>query len=80
MSIFDRFMFWKSVIDVKVTLFKCLDATIPLTCTLANEYPSSNAISKKNNSVRGNCIACNALLSIIFNAKMEKMTIISYPL
>ena len=28
--------------------FKCLNATIPLTYTLANEYPSSNDISKKN--------------------------------
>ena len=28
-------------------------ATIPLTCTLANEYPSSNEISKKNGMVRG---------------------------
>ena len=32
---------------------KCLNATIPLhvTCTLANEYPSSNEISKKNGTV-----------------------------
>ena len=43
-------------------LFKCLNATIPLTCTLANEYPSSNEISKKNSMVRGGCIACDALL------------------
>ena len=42
--------------------FKCLNATISLTCTLANEYPSSNEISKKNGTVRGDCIACDALL------------------
>ena len=42
--------------------FKCLNATIPLTSTLANEYPSSNETSKKNGTVRGDCIACDALL------------------
>ena len=36
-----------------VCFFQCLNAAIPLTCTLANEYPSSNEISKKNSSVRG---------------------------
>ena len=36
-----------------ISCFKCLNATIPLTCTLANEYPSSNEISKKNGTVRG---------------------------
>ena len=41
--------------------FKCLNATIPLTCTLANEYLSSNEISKRNSAVRGDCIACDAL-------------------
>ena len=55
-----------SVIDVKVTFFftffNCLNATIPLTCTLANEYTSSNKISKKNSTVRGDCIAFDALL------------------
>ena len=51
------------MIDVKVTVFfKCLNVTIPLTCTLANEYPSSNEISKKNSTVRGDRIACDALL------------------
>ena len=64
--IFDRFMFKRSVIDVNVTVcfcfvFKCLNATIPLTCTLANEYTSSNEISKKNSTVRGDCIASDAL-------------------
>ena len=44
--------------------FKCLNATIPLTCALANEYPSSNEISKKNGTVRGDCIACDALLDL----------------
>ena len=41
--------------------FKCLNATIPLTCILADEYPSSYEISKKNGTVRGDCIACDAL-------------------
>ena len=43
--------------------FKCLTVTIPLTCTLANEYPSSNEISKKNSTVRGDFIACDALFT-----------------
>ena len=30
--------------------------------TLANEYPSSNETSKKNGTVRGDYIACDALL------------------
>ena len=47
-----------------VSFFKCLNATISLTCTLANEYPSSNEISKKNGAVRGDCIACDALYDI----------------
>ena len=38
------------------------NATIPLTSTLGNEYPSSNETSKKNGTVRGDCIACDALL------------------
>ena len=55
------------MIDVKVTgfffvFFLCLNATIPLTSTLGNEYPSSNETSKKNGTVRGDCIACDALL------------------
>ena len=41
--------------------FKCLNATIPLTCTLANDYPSSNEISKKNGTVGGDCMVCDAL-------------------
>ena len=41
--------------------FQCLNATIPLTSTLGNEYPSSNETSKKNGTVRGDCIACDAL-------------------
>ena len=44
--------------------FECLNATIPLTSTLANEYPSSNEISKKKGTVRGDCIACDALLHL----------------
>ena len=32
-------------------LFYCLNATIPLTSTLANEYPASNETSKKNGTV-----------------------------
>ena len=43
--------------------FKSLNATIPLTCTLANEYPSSNDISKKDRTVRGVLIACDPLLT-----------------
>ena len=46
--------------------FKCLNATIPLTCTLANEYPFSDEISKKNGTVRGDCIACDALFIFSF--------------
>ena len=42
----------------------CLNATIPLTSTLGNEYPSSNETSKKNGTVRGDCIACDALFLI----------------
>ena len=38
-----------------------LNSTMPLTCTLANEYPSSDEISKKNDPVQGDCIACDAL-------------------
>ena len=50
------------MIDVKVAVFfSCLNATIPLTSTLGNEYPSSNETSKKNGTVRGDCIACDAL-------------------
>ena len=51
-----------SISQVFVSYFKCLNASIPLTCTLANEYPSSNAIRRKNGTVRGDCIACDALL------------------
>ena len=52
------------MIEVKVKVFfKCLNATIPLTCTLANEYQSNNEISQKNGIVRGDCIACDALLT-----------------
>ena len=32
-------------------VFKCLNVTISLTCILANKYPSSNEISKKNGTV-----------------------------
>ena len=41
--------------------FFFLNATIPFTFTLANEYPSSIEISKKHGTVRGYCIACDAL-------------------
>ena len=40
-------------------MFKCYNT---LTSTLGNEYPSSNETSKKNGTVRGDCIACDALL------------------
>ena len=45
--------------------FKCLNATIPLTSTLGNEYLSSNETSKKNVTVRGDCIDCDALFFCI---------------
>ena len=41
-------------------------ALAPLTSTLGNEYPSSNETSKKNGTVRGDCIACDALFSDCF--------------
>ena len=54
------------MIDVKAAVFfNGLNTTIPLTSTLANEYPSSNETSKKNGTVRGDCIACNALFDIV---------------
>ena len=49
--------------------FYCLNATKPLTSTLGNEYPSSNETSKKNGTVRGDCIACDALFTFIFGRK-----------
>ena len=66
------------MIDVTVTVFqKCLNATIPLTCTLANNYAYSNEMSKKNGTVRGDCIACDALfdsayLILIVRSEKEK--------
>ena len=44
--------------------FQCLNATIPLTSTLGNEYPFSNETNKKNGTVRGDCIACDALFNL----------------
>ena len=59
------------MIDVKVAVFfKCLNATIPLTSTLGNEYPSSNETSKKNGTVRGDCIACDALFMLFLGLKL----------
>ena len=47
-------MFQWSVINVKVTgFFNVLNSTMPLTCTLANAYPSSDEISWKNGPVQG---------------------------
>ena len=40
-------------------MFKCYNT---LNNTLGNEYPSSNETSKKKGTVRGDCIACDALL------------------
>ena len=55
------------MINVKVAVcFLMLNATITLTSTLGNEYPSSNETSKKNGTVRGDCIACDALLNLVF--------------
>ena len=34
-------------------------------CTLANECLSSNEISKKNGTVRGECNACDALFLLV---------------
>ena len=55
------------MIDVKVAgfflMFKCYN-TLNLTSTLGYEYPSSNETSKKNGTVRGDCIACDALFSL----------------
>ena len=48
--------------------FQCLNATTPLTSTLGNEYPSSNETSKKNGTVRGDCIACDALFLLLYKA------------
>ena len=63
------------MIDVKIAVFfKCLNATIPLTSTLANEYPSSNETSKKNGTVRGDCIACDALLFFGFKCLVFMFT------
>ena len=50
----------------RLHFFKCLNATIPLISTLANEYPSSNETCKKNGTVRGDCIACDALFIYLF--------------
>ena len=43
--------------------FQYLNFKIPLICTLTNEYPSSNEIGKLSGSVRGDCIACDALFT-----------------
>ena len=51
--------------------FQCLNATIPLASALENEYPSSNETSKKNGTVRGDCIACDALLVIVLPFKHQ---------
>ena len=50
--------------------FQCLNATIPLTSTLGNEYPSSHETSKKNGTVRGDCIACDALFQFVMSLKI----------
>ena len=49
---------------------QCLNATIPLTSTLANEYPPSNETSKKNGAVQGDCIACDALFFLFLSDKI----------
>ena len=54
--------------------FKSLNATIPLTYTLVNEYPSSNEISKKHGIVRGDCIACDALVLLCIFCKIHLIT------
>ena len=58
--------------------FKCLNATIPLTYTLENDHLSSNEISKKNGTVRGDCIACDALIKLVFTHLSGRGFIFSY--
>ena len=60
------------MIDVKVAVFLFLNATLPLTSTLANEYPSNNETSKKNGTVRGDCIACDALFRNNFSCSQSQ--------
>ena len=43
-------------------MFKCYNT---LNKYIANEYSSSNETSKKNGTVRGDCLACDALLNKI---------------
>ena len=45
------------MIDVKVAVFLMLNATIPLTSTLGNEYPSSNETSKR-------MVQCEGIVSL----------------
>ena len=56
-------MFQSSVLEMsrsQLFFFK-LTSTISLTCTLANEYPSNDEMSKINGPVREECIACDDL-------------------
>ena len=52
------------MIDVKVAVFLMFKRYNTLNNTLENEYPSSNETSKKNGTVRGDCIACDALFEL----------------
>ena len=54
------------MIDVKVAVFLMFKRYNTLNNTLGNEYPSSNETSKKNGTVRGDCIACDALFKLTF--------------
>ena len=56
-------------------MFKCYNT---LTSTLENEYPSSNETSKKNGAVRGDCIACDALLRLTIPFKTKILSFLSH--
>ena len=59
-------MFQWSVVKVSVTVafLYVKFHQIPLKCTSANEYPSSDDNRKVNIPVRGDCFACDGLLII----------------
>ena len=70
----DIFFANRPLTGVTITFIRCLNPVTGVsigqgvTSTLGNEYPSSNETSKKNGTVRGDCIACDALFLLIFLA------------
>ena len=63
------------MIDVKVAVFLMFKRYNTLNNTLGNEYSSSNDTSKKNGTVRGDCIACDALFVFNFGGNsLETLT------